>query len=352
MNTIIKKVDFINPEINEDVFLQAALIIKNGGLVAFPTETVYGLGANALDPIAVKKIYAAKGRPSDNPLIVHISEISEIYPYVKDISEKAEKLMDAFWPGPVTMIFKKTNLIPAETSGGLDTVAIRFPENKAARFFIKKAGFPIAAPSANSSGRPSPTRASHVEFDLNSKIDMIIDGGYAEFGLESTIIDVSGEVPCLLRPGSVTKEMIEDVIGEINVDKAVLEKLENGEKPKAPGMKYTHYSPLAEIIIVNGDINSVVDKINFLVKERLIEDKKIGVIATEQTKDRYFCDNIIIIGDRNKPEEIASNLFRVLRKCDYLGLSKVYTEAFDESGIGLALMNRLKKAAGYNIIYA
>ncbi len=350
METIIKAVDFNNPKNDADVFEQAASIIKDGGLVAFPTETVYGLGANALDPVAVKKIYAAKGRPSDNPLIVHISEISEILPLVKEIPENAKKLMEAFWPGPITMIFKKTDIIPKEVSGGLETVAIRFPENKVARFLIKTAGVPIAAPSANSSGKPSPTRASHVEFDLNSKIDMIIDGGYSEFGLESTILDVSGDVFCILRPGSVTKNMIEQVVGKVNIDKAVLGKLEKDEKPKAPGMKYTHYSPSANVTIVNGTIDDTVEKINSFVAENSAKNIKTGVIATEQTKDRYICDNILIIGDRNNPKEIAANLFKILRKCDFLGLSEVYVEAFDENEVGLAIMNRLKKAAGYNIV--
>ncbi len=352
MNTIIKKVDFNNPETDGEVFSEAALVIKNGGLVAFPTETVYGLGANALDPIAVKKIYAAKGRPSDNPLILHISDVSEMKSLVKGISEKAEKLMDAFWPGPITMIFQKQDIVPYETSGGLDTVAIRFPVNKVARYFIKKCGLPIAAPSANSSGKPSPTRASHVEFDLSSKIDMIIDGGNAEFGLESTIIDVSGDKPCLLRPGSITKDMIEDVIGEIDVDKAVVKKLNADEKPKAPGMKYTHYSPTADVAIVSGETDKVISKINEFIKTDLEQNIKVGVMATEQTKDKYICDteNVIVLGDRDNLEEVASNLFKALRKCDYLGLSKVYSEAFDESGVGMAVMNRLKKAAGYNII--
>jgi len=348
MNTIVRKIDFNNPKKDDDIFLEAALIIKNGGLVAFPTETVYGLGANALDPIAVKKIYAAKGRPSDNPLIVHISEISELYPLVENISTNARMLMENFWPGPLTLIFKKKGLIPDETSGGLDTVAIRFPQNKIARLFIKRSGVPIAAPSANSSGKPSPTRASHVEFDLNSKIDMIIDGGNAQFGLESTIIDVSGNIPCLLRPGSITKSMIEKVVGKIDIDNAVFGKALENEKPKAPGMKYTHYSPLANIIIVKGKIDDVVSKINEFIIEH--KNKKVGVIATEQTRDRYSCDNVIVIGNRNNINEIAANLFVTLRKCDYYGLSEVYTEAFDECDVGMAVMNRLKKAAGYNII--
>ncbi len=350
MNTIVKKVDFNNPENDEDVFSEAASIIKKGGLVAFPTETVYGLGANALDPIAVKKIYEAKGRPSDNPLIVHISDLSELNPLVSEISDNAKKLMDKFWPGPITMIFKKTGIVPFETSGGLDTVAIRFPENKVANFFIKKCNLPIAAPSANSSGKPSPTRAEHVKFDLNNKIDMIIDGGFSEFGLESTIVDVSGNIPCLLRPGSITKDMIENVIGKINVDKAVLGKLKKDEKPRAPGMKYTHYSPAADVVILRGNENDVISKINELSQKDNFENIKVGVIATTQTKDKYFNNNIIVIGDKNKPEEIAANLFDVLQKCDEFDFEKVYVEAFNEKGIGMAIMNRLKKAAGYNII--
>lgn len=350
MNTIIEKVDSDNPENNDEVFVKAACIIKSGGLVAFPTETVYGLGANALDPIAVKKIYEAKGRPSDNPLIVHICEKKQLYEFVSDVSEKAEKLIEAFWPGPVTIIFKKKPLIPMETSGGLSTVAIRFPKNKAARYFIKKCGLPIAAPSANSSGKPSPTRASHVEFDLNSKIDMIIDGGHCEFGLESTIIDFSEDIPCLLRPGSVTKSMIEEVIGEITVDKAVLEKPAEGERPKAPGMKYTHYSPRANVTIVRGNAENVAREINRMTEKNNTRKIKTGVIASKQTKNLYACENVIVIGDRNNYKEIAANLFKVLRKCDYLEISEVYVEAFDENEVGKAIMNRLKKAAGYKII--
>ena len=350
MDTYIAKVNYNNPEVNDEVFVKAASIIQNGGLVAFPTETVYGLGANALDPIAVKKIYKAKGRPSDNPLIVHISEKDELYGLVDCVSEKAKKLINFFWPGPITMIFKKKDLIPMETSGGLSTVAIRFPKNKTARYFIKKCGTPIAAPSANSSGKPSPTRASHVKFDLNSKIDMIIDGGHSEFGLESTIIDVSGNIPCLLRPGSITKAMIEDVIGKIEVDKAVFGKLDVDERPKAPGMKYTHYSPCANVIIIRGNAENVIKKINYMTEKNSDKNMKIGVIATKQTKSMYICENIIVIGDRNNPNEIAANLFDVLRKCDYLEIEEVYIEAFYENDVGMAIMNRLKKAAGYNII--
>jgi len=350
LKTIIEKVDFEQPIKSIEVIEKAAGILNKGGLVAFPTETVYGLGANAFDKSAVKKIYQAKGRPSDNPLIVHISNISQLKPLVKDIPLKAQKLINAFWPGPLTIIFKKSELIPYETSGGLETVAIRFPANKTAQLLIEKSKIPIAAPSANSSGKPSPTHASHVIFDLDGKIDMIINGGHCIYGLESTILDVSENTACLLRPGSITKNMIEEVIGNIEIDKVIMHKLDDKEKPKAPGMKYTHYSPNANIEIVNGEISNVVNKINELVLQKIKSNITVGVIATEQTKNLYNCDNILIIGDRNKPETIAANLFKILRKCDYLNIAQVYVEAFEDNEIGLAIMNRLKKAAGYNII--
>ncbi len=345
MKTIVLKADNKN---NKAVTDKAAEIIKQGGLVAFPTETVYGLGGNGLEPEAAKKIYAAKGRPSDNPLILHISELSQLRPLVREIPPSAEKLISHFWPGPLTLIFKKADIVPFETTGGLDTVAVRFPENSIAREFISACGVPIAAPSANSSGRPSPTRASHVEYDLNGKIDMIIDGGHCEFGLESTIVDISSDKPCLLRPGSITVEMLKDVLGEIAIDKAVLTKLENGESPKAPGMKYTHYSPSARVIIVRGDSEKVIAKINELISKT---DKglKTGVIASEETKDRYIADETLVIGSIKKPEEIAANLFKMLRKCDHHNIDTVFAEGLPENELGLAIMNRLKKAAGYEI---
>lgn len=348
--TLFEKVDKSNPKLNINVFQEAANILKAGGLVAFPTETVYGLGANALDPSAVKNIYKAKGRPSDNPLIVHISSIDELKPLVKEISKKAESLIRAFWPGPLTIIFKKSSLIPYETSGGLDTVAIRFPKNEVAKLLIKTANLPIAAPSANSSGRPSPTHASHVLFDLDGKIDMIIDGGHCEFGLESTIIDVTESVPCVLRPGSITLEMLEKIVGEVTLDKAILHQLSANEKPKAPGMKYIHYSPNANITIVSGCHEKVAKKINSLISNNEKNKIKSCVIATEQTKHLYTGGEILVIGDRKNPETIAGNLFKMLRKCDFLNMSEVYIESFEETELGLAIMNRLKKAAGYNII--
>lgn len=350
MNTIIAKVDGENPQLNSDVIAKAAEIIKNGGLVAFPTETVYGLGGNALDSEAAKKIYAAKGRPSDNPLIAHISDISELDGLVKNISPKAKQLMDAFWPGPLTLVFEKRDVVPMETTGGLETVAVRYPENKVAKAFIKECGVPIAAPSANTSGKPSPTRASHVEFDMQGRIDMIIDGGSCEFGLESTIVDTTSEPPCLLRPGAVTLGMMQEIVGKMTVDKAVVSMLKEGEKPKAPGMKYTHYSPKADITIVKGSLDRVERYILEKADEGKADGHNVGIIATVQTEKSYGGHNVLIIGDRQKPETIAANLFKMLRKCDYLGFDKVYIEYFDEDELGMAIMNRLKKAAGYDIV--
>lgn len=349
MKTILAKVDLRQPEAME-IIQTAAKILQEGGLVAFPTETVYGLGGNGLDGTACEKIYIAKGRPSDNPLILHISEFEELNPIVREISPAAQKLMDAFWPGPLTMVFPKSDIVPEKATGGLDTVAVRFPNHPVARAIIKAAGLPIAAPSANSSGKPSPTRASHVEFDLNGKIDMIVDGGAAEWGLESTIVDVSGEVPMILRPGAVTKEMMEEVVGTVEIDPAILQKPAADLKPKAPGMKYTHYSPKAEVILVKGETTAVADEINRLAAEDMAHGLKTGVMATEETKDLYKADIVLSLGSRERPEEIGANLFKYLRKFDFLGAERVYSEVFSEEGEGMAIMNRLNKAAGYCVI--
>lgn len=349
MKTILAKVDLRQPEAME-IIQTAAKILQEGGLVAFPTETVYGLGGNGLDSEACEKIYIAKGRPSDNPLILHISEFEELNPIVREISPAAQKLMDAFWPGPLTMVFPKSDIVPEKATGGLDTVAVRFPNHPVARAIIKAAGLPIAAPSANSSGKPSPTRASHVEFDLNGKIDMIVDGGAAEWGLESTIVDVSGEVPMILRPGAVTKEMMEEVVGTVEIDPAILQKPAADLKPKAPGMKYTHYSPKAEVILVKGETTAVADEINRLAAEDMAHGLKTGVMATEETKDLYKADIVLSLGSRERPEEIGANLFKYLRKFDFLGAERVYSEVFSEEGEGMAIMNRLNKAAGYCVI--
>lgn len=345
MHTKLLKISREHPE--PDLVAEAARILRAGGLVAFPTETVYGLGGNGLDGEVCKKIYAAKGRPSDNPLILHISQISELRPIVREIPPAAQKLMDAFWPGPLTMIFPKSDIVPLETTGGLDTVAVRFPSHPVAMAIIRAAGLPIAGPSANSSGKPSPTRASHVEFDLSGKIDMIVDGGAAEWGLESTIVDVSSEIPMILRPGALTQEMMEAVAGKILVDPAILTKPAADFHPKAPGMKYTHYSPKAKVILVQGEARAVIAQVNALAQEAAACGKKAGVMATEETKAEYTADVVLSLGRRSSPEEIGASLFKTLRKFDFLGVDIVYAEVFPEEGEGLAIMNRLNKAAGY-----
>lgn len=348
METKLVKVDTENPE--KSVLTEAAEILKNGGLVAFPTETVYGLGANGLDEKACKRIYEAKGRPSDNPLILTIGDLDGLYKIVGKVTENAKKIIDAFWPGPITLVLPKADCVPETVTGGLDTVAVRYPSNKIARELIKIAGIPVAAPSANSSGKPSPTRASHVEFDLNGKIEMIIDGGAADWGLESTILDVSEDKPVLLRPGAVTQDMIEEVVGEIDVDPAVYSKPDGNIVPKAPGMKYKHYSPSAKVILVSGSMENVISTIN----EKISTDEKnglrVGVMATTQTKDRYIGGEVLVVGDRTKPETIGANLFKILRKFDFIGVDIVYSEVFDKDGEGAAIMNRLNKAAGFNYI--
>ncbi|WP_317856446.1 L-threonylcarbamoyladenylate synthase [Chakrabartyella piscis] len=345
MNTRVIKINPENPEI--DLVVEAAEVLKNGGLVAFPTETVYGLGGNGLDTDACKKIYEAKGRPSDNPLILHISQFSELRSIVREIPPMGEKLMEAFWPGPLTMVFPKADVVPLSVTGGLDTVAVRFPTHPVALAIIRASGLPIAGPSANSSGKPSPTRASHVEFDLSGKIDMIVDGGASHWGLESTIVDVSGEVPVILRPGAITKEMMEDIVGEVQIDPAILSKPTKDLKPKAPGMKYTHYSPKAEVTMVSGDADSVVKTINELVANHHKEGKTVGVMATEETKALYQGDYVFSLGNREDFEEIGANLYKHLRKFDFYEVDFVYAEVFAEEGEGLAIMNRLQKAAGY-----
>ena len=332
------------------VYEKAGAVLKNGGLVAFPTETVYGLGANALNAEAAAKIYEAKGRPSDNPLIVHIADIDALPEIASIITEKAKKLCDTFWPGPLTMIFPKTDVVPLGTTGGLDTVAVRMPNHPVALELIKAGGGYIAAPSANTSGRPSPTKANHVLEDLSGRIEMIIDGGDVGIGLESTIIDMSVEPPMILRPGYITKEMLEEVIGEVAVDKTILEHTDTTEKPKAPGMKYKHYAPKGELFIVEGTPDTVIAHINKLTSDQLKSGHTVGIIATTETMAFYPKGVIEIIGSRNDELSIARNLYDVLRKFDEAGVEFIYSESFYTPHIGQAIMNRLLKAAAHRII--
>jgi L-threonylcarbamoyladenylate synthase len=348
MDTKIIKIDEEN--IDEALISQAGKIIKNGGLVAFPTETVYGLGGDALNRESSKKIYAAKGRPSDNPLIVHIADIHDMNAIVLKVKENALKLAERFWPGPLTMILKKSDRVPLETTGGLDSVAIRMPVHKTAAAFIKAAGGYVAAPSANISGKPSPTSAKYVIQDMDGRIDMIIDGGDSGIGLESTIVDLTGDIPVLLRPGYITVEQLREVLGNVDVDKTILDG-DCKERPKAPGMKYRHYAPKGELTIVEGQALAVVEKINELTHEAERKNKKVCVIATDENADSYEAGVIKSIGSRNDEDIIAHRLYTILRECDDENIDVIYSESFDSAGIGQAIMNRLLKAAGHHMIH-
>lgn len=333
------------------VLERAGEILQQGGLVAFPTETVYGLGGNALDPEASRKIYSAKGRPSDNPLIIHIADMEHLYRIVRQVPKKAEALAERYWPGPLTMIFKKADCVPVETTGGLDSVAVRMPGNRIALELIRQAGGYVAAPSANTSGRPSPTLASHVAEDLGDKIPMIIDGGLTDIGLESTIVDFTERVPTILRPGYLNQQMLEAVIGEVQIDPGILA-ADSKIRPKAPGMRYRHYAPHGDLAIVEGSMEDVIQKINDLVRIRTSEGKKAGVICTDETFSRYSRGKIKSIGTRSSEESIAMHLYQVLREFDEEEVDYIYSEAFDTPRMGQAIMNRLLKAAGHERIEA
>lgn len=333
---------------DEKAIQMAGDIIRRGGLVAFPTETVYGLGGDALNPDSSKKIYAAKGRPSDNPLIVHICKLEDIHRIVSDFSMQAQKLADAFWPGPLTMVLPKSDAVPMETTGGLHTVAVRMPVDPIALSFIEAAGGYVAAPSANISGRPSPTSFRYVKEDMDGRIEMIIDGGDVEIGLESTIVDLTGEVPMLLRPGMITIDMLREVLGEVEVDKTILAGNIAG-RPKAPGMKYKHYAPKGELTIISGQPDKVIGRINELTKQGIANGEKVGIIGTEENISFYRGNSIKSVGKKDDEVSIAKRLYRILREFDDENVTLIYSESFSTGGMGQAIMNRLLKAAGHRI---
>lgn len=380
-----KIIDVNNSDGINEKLKNAAICLKEGGLVAFPTETVYGLGADGLNPEASKKIYAAKGRPSDNPLIVHIADMDAIEKLAYT-NETVYTLAHAFWPGPLTIIIPKKNVVPKETTGGLDTVAIRMPSHPAALSLIRQSGVYVAAPSANISGRPSPTKVSHVIEDMNGRIDYIIDGGLVGIGIESTIIDLSGEVPTILRPGYITRKMLEDMIGEVRIDPALEKPLESalkGIRPKAPGMKYTHYAPKGELTLVEkaeehlSDLNkcdtsdiaeidkilntnnmtnatlAVATKIRELAGQKRNAGYKVGIMAPAETVALYegYADTVICVGDRNEQTTVAAGLYAALREFDDREAEYIYAESFRGDGLSYAIMNRLLKAAGQRVIY-
>ena len=335
--------------IDEGLMDRAGSIIRRGGLVAFPTETVYGLGADALDPEASGKIYQAKGRPSDNPLIVHIHRLDSLEKIARFIPKQAYLLAEAFWPGPLTMILGKSDIVPASVTGGLDTVAIRMPDHEIALALIRSGGGYIAAPSANTSGRPSPTTAQHVKDDLDGKIDMIIDGGSVGIGVESTIIDLTEDVPMVLRPGFISVDMLRSVIGDVQMDPG-LHGDDPSFRPKAPGMKYRHYAPKADLTIVEGSAEHVRAAIDRLACEAVSKGLSCGIIAADEDASSYHTGIVRCAGSRAKEITISQHLFGILREFDDLGVDVIYSESFDTPQIGAAIMNRLIKAAGHHIL--
>ena len=352
--SLVKTKVAIIKDIRDDIdyIKEAGSIIKDGGIVAFPTETVYGLGADALNSEAVKKIFIAKGRPQDNPLIVHVSS-KDLSNLVKDVPKVAQDLMNKFWPGPLTIILDKKDIIPDETSAGLNTIGIRMPNNEIALKLIELSGKPIAAPSANISGRPSPTEVERCVEDLDGKVDYILGGNKSDIGVESTIVDCTVNPPMVLRPGGITLEMLREVDSRIEIDKALMSKPSDNLKPKAPGMKYRHYAPKADYRIFKGTADKVADVITELANEKSNEGKKTGIITANQHLDLYKKLNkdieIVSLGDLDKPETIANKLFKALRDFDKDDVEFIFGEAFSEDNVGLAIMNRLTKAAGYNI---
>lgn len=351
METIVAEIT-ANQQKNQKIYQQASEILRAGGLVAFPTETVYGLGADALNETASARIYAAKGRPSDNPLIVHIADRKDLEKLSCDVTQQAYILAEKFWPGPLTIILKKEEIVPKTITGGLGTVAIRMPSHPVAAELIRTSGIYIAAPSANISGKPSPTRGEHVIHDLKGRIDMIIVDDTVDIGVESTIVDLSEDIPTILRPGYITKEMLSDVLGEVIIDPAIMRGLKGGVVPKAPGMKYKHYAPDADLKIVEGQEKAVIEKINQLTAQKESEGWKVGIMATEQTKDQYVCGIVKAVGNKNDEASVAHNLYAALRDFDKQGVQYIYSESFSADNVGQAVMNRLIKAAGHTIIKA
>lgn len=353
METRIVTID--RDHIDEEALYSAGQILKKGGLVAFPTETVYGLGGNALNGEACKKIYVAKRRPADNPLIVHICKIEDMYPLVADNEagrqslRLAEQIAEVFWPGPLTMILPKSDKVPYEATGGLETVSVRLPSDSIARKLIAYAGGYVAAPSANASGKPSPTLAKYVAEDMDGRIEMIIDGGEVGIGLESTIIDLTVSPPQILRPGYITRQMLSDVLGQVDTDITIL-RADSGQIPKAPGMKYRHYAPKGDLTIVSGPRDQVVEYINNEAMKASAEGEKVGVIGTEELLEYYRAHVVKNIGSRNDELSIAKHLYTILREFDDEAVTRIYSESFEAEGLGQAIMNRLLKAAGHKVV--
>lgn len=329
-----------------EIISRAGLILRRGGLVAFPTETVYGLGANALNSRAVSKIFAAKGRPADNPLIVHLARPDQVGAVAAGISPVAAALMEKFWPGPLTLVLPGRGTVPKEVTAGLSTVAVRVPDHPVALALIGAAEVPVAAPSANISGRPSPTTAGHVLADLDGRIDAVLDGGPAGLGVESTVLDVTGEVPLILRPGGITPEQIKAVAGAVELDPAaVCRTVREDERPRSPGMKYRHYAPRTPLVLVEGDEGEVAGALAKLAREYAEKGARVGILCTREAAGFFRGVEVLVLGSRRSPRSLASNLYGALRNLDNSGVDVILAEGTGEEELGLAVMNRLRRAA-------
>ena len=347
--TILLKVDPVEPDLSK--IHRAANLIKSGGLVAFPTETVYGLGADALNANAVLALFEAKKRPMDNPPIVHIGDLKDVNKLAAFVPSQIEDLMEEFWPGPLTLVFKRSDLVPAVTVAGLETIAVRMPKHEVALSLIRESGCPISAPSANLSGKPSPTTADHVLDDLNGRIDAILDGGPTQIGVESTVLDVTVDPPTVLRPGGTSVEALKKSLGRVRLHAHVeAEKEHESGTARSPGMKHKHYAPRAKLVLVEGPLSAVVEKVNELAGTYKAEGSRVGVLATDETASKYEVATVLSMGSRFNLETIARNLFASLRKFDSESIDVIIAESVPIDGLGLAVMNRLRKASGYNIV--
>jgi L-threonylcarbamoyladenylate synthase len=349
--TLVLKVDSEEPDV-EKIHV-AADFIKRGGLVAFPTETVYGLGANALNAEAVLALFEAKKRPLDNPPIVHVCDVKDVCRLAETVPSQAEALMERFWPGPLTLIFKRSDVVPDVTVAGLETIAVRMPRHNVALALIRESDCPIAAPSANLAGRPSPTSAEHVLDDLGGRIDAVLDAGPTVVGVESTVLDLTVDPPQVLRPGGTTFEVLREVLGRVELNPAVTaEKALRMEKVRSPGLRHKHYAPDAEVVVVEGEVDAVVANVDELVKLYREDGRRVGVLATDETVSRYSADVVKSLGSRGDLAVVARNLFRLLREFDVEGVDVIVAEGVPAEGLGLAVMNRLRKASGYHIVKA
>ena len=347
--TLLIKIDSNEPDLSK--IKVAANIIKKGGLVAFPTETVYGLGADVLNVKAILSLFKAKNRPLDNPPIIHVENLDQVKNLTKEIPIKAKLLIEKFWPGPLTIVFQRSENIPIESTAGLNTIAVRMPQHKIALALIKKSKCSIAAPSANISGKPSPTLAKHVFDDLNGKIDIILDGGPTCIGVESTVVNVTVDPPEVLRPGGISIEDLKKTIGDIKIHPVVLtDKQLAIEKIWSPGMKHKHYAPKAKVILVEGAISSIVKKVAEIAEQYMLKELKVGILATQETVEYYNADIVKSLGSRFNLKAIAHNLFSLLREFDDENIEIIVAEGVPSEGVGVAVMNRLRKAAAYNIV--